>query len=368
MMSPGQERWVDHVRSRARVVALCLGLCPAVFGCGGTPAQRPAAPNEGRIALRAWDVKAARWLDENQVRERLVRARVLLLGEQHDHPEHHLRQAEVMRWLAEAGRRPAVVFEMLETSQQVELDNLTANPGSPESTQRPTKPAGERASATERADALAAKVDWEHSGWPDWAMYRPIFVEAFAYGLPLIAGGLPDDVVHAAMQRGLGALPAALARDYALDVPLPDALQRSLLSQLDEAHCGLLPEALHAPMALVQRARDAQMAHSLREHATDDGAVLIAGTGHVRRDRGVPWYLRRQGVESLSVAFIASPSTDEAPEIPSEDAIYDIVWWTAPLEQAAADPCAELRRRHGAAAPTGRRNVGKLLAKRRRST
>ena len=57
-----------------------------------------------------------------------------------------------------------------------------------------------------------------------------------------------------------------------------------------DGHCGALPESAIGGMATAQRARDATLAQSLLD-AGRDGAVLIAGNGHVRRDLGVPLYL-----------------------------------------------------------------------------
>ena len=55
-----------------------------------------------------------------------------------------------MRALGQAGRKPALAFEMLDVSQQSKVDaSLASAPGD--------------------ADALALAVDWAKSGWPDWA-------------------------------------------------------------------------------------------------------------------------------------------------------------------------------------------------------
>ena len=56
-------------------------------------------------------------------------------------------------------------------------------------------------------------------------------------------------------------------------------------------------------MVQAQVARDLWMAHALRQHAAQ-GAVLIAGNGHVRRDAGVPYWLQRLGQpQSLVIGY-----------------------------------------------------------------
>src|SRR3546814_20489359 len=60
-------------------------------------------------------------------------------------------------------------------------------------------------------------------------------------------------------------------------------------------------------MLKVQRLWDAWMADSMLAAAADgaEGAVLIAGSGHVREDRAVPWHLGgRGGGDALTLALV----------------------------------------------------------------
>lgn len=66
------------------------------------------------------------------------------------------------------------------------------------------------------------------------------------------------------------------------------------LAQIDGSHCGdKVAPALLTGMIAAQRARDLAMAQSI-ENERRRRAVLIAGTGHVRADRGAPLYMRRR--------------------------------------------------------------------------
>jgi uncharacterized iron-regulated protein len=73
-----------------------------------------------------------------------------------------------------------------------------------------------------------------------------------------------------------------------------------------------------------------------------DGAVLIAGAGHTRLDRGVPYYLRLAEPDAsiVSIAFreVASGSTSPRDE---ESAAYDYVWFTP--RASDEDPCAAFK-------------------------
>ena len=52
----------------------------------------------------------------------------MLLGEIHTNPDHHRLQADILQYMVEQGRRPAVVIEMVTRAQQPVLDHFTANP------------------------------------------------------------------------------------------------------------------------------------------------------------------------------------------------------------------------------------------------
>ncbi len=98
-----------------------------------------------------------------------------------------------------------------------------------------------------------------------------------------------------------------------------------------------------APMSLAQRVKDAMMADLMLSHASPDGAVLIAGDGHVRTDRGVPEYLRRSGARSISISFVEVRKGEHDPSAYAEEQPSDFVVFTPRLDDE--DPCAQFR--HG---------------------
>ena len=291
---------------------LFLSGC-AAFGGGG---PRPGAIVEtatGRSVTEAELMAAAREAD------------FVLLGEKHDNPRHHALQAQVVAGLA-GGSPPleAVVFEMMTTDQQAAIVGyLHDHPGD--------------------AAGLGPALDWERSGWPDWALYGPIAQAALKGNAEVVAGNLTGDQVKNTLQDGLDALPAGLSRRTGLDTPLQPRLQADLLDELVEAHCGYLKAAQLGGMALVQRARDARMADRMAALAGRGRAVLIAGAGHVRLDRGVPIYLARlaPGRRILSVGFVeAGPEgLDRDPStLP-----YDYVWLTPSSDPEGFDACAAFK-------------------------
>jgi uncharacterized iron-regulated protein len=229
----------------------------------------------------------------------------VILGEKHDNPEHHRLQHEILEALVSRGVRPALAFEQFDREHQVAISRAQAAP---------------RRDA--EAIAAAGKLDRGAWRWPD---YAPLVGLALDRGLPIVAANLSRVEARAIVREPSrsGLAPAARA--------VRAALERDLVV----GHCGQRPAYL-AGMVEAQRARDAQMARSLASHPA---AVLIAGAGHARRDRGVPLYLPA-GARVLSIAFLeADGDIRDARQYDGFES-YDYVWFTA--AQARADPCARL--------------------------
>ena len=100
-------------------------------------------------------------------------------------------------------------------------------------------------------------------------------------------------------------------------------------------------------MVVAQRARDAHMAERLVA-GQRDGAVLIAGAGHARTDRGVPRVLASLAPDAsvVAVAFVEvadawTAPPDYATRFGAARLPFDFVWFTARVDNA--DPCARFR-------------------------
>jgi hypothetical protein len=100
-------------------------------------------------------------------------------------------------------------------------------------------------------------------------------------------------------------------------------------------------------MIMVQRARDAQMAKIMAAAPARQGAVLIAGSGHVRKDWAVPSFIKQTapGASITSVAFLevdperASPA-DYLEAIAGLGEPYDFLYFTPKAD--LIDRCAEM--------------------------
>jgi uncharacterized iron-regulated protein len=253
-------------------------------------------------------------------------ARFVLLGEIHDNPDHHRLQAQLLDALVKKGRRPAVVIEMIPPSLQPELDRA----------------------AQGDAGALGKALRWEERGWPEWSMYQPIAQTALAAGLRLVAGGLDADVQKAVAKAAPQQLYEKAVQDFGLAEPLKPEIAEAESQEIEEGHCKLLPRAAVPPMLRVQRALDASLANAMMAAPESDGAVLIAGAGHVRKDWAVPLALRLKapGAAAVSVAFVELDPERTEPSAYMKSALaleqpFDFIYLTPRMD--LTDHCAELK-------------------------
>jgi uncharacterized iron-regulated protein len=265
---------------------------------------------------------SGRSLDIAALAERLRSARYVLLGEIHDDAQHHQLRAALLRALLADGRPTWVVFE------QIDRQHNAAVAAAPRDTE---------------AVVTAGKLD--RKGWK-WPLHRPLFDAALAGGATVLGGNLSRAEASSVVRGGVAQAPVELQRwlsapDDSGTAP-PSAWRPTqdaeLRHQVDVGHCGALPPAMIAPMALAQRARDAALAAAMTGAPPNVRVVLIAGNGHVRRDIGVPHYLTAARADDIvSIGFLERASDGQT----AADGPYDEAWFTAPVERP--DPCASFR-------------------------
>jgi uncharacterized iron-regulated protein len=188
-----------------------------------------------------------------------------------------------------------------------------------------------RAAGERDPERIADAGRFDRKGWR-WPDYRPLVELAALNGLALSAANVSREDARALMRSGKAAEGLT---------PAGPGLRAQLERDIVEGHCGHRPPgAMLQGMVEAQRARDAQMATALTR-AGGAGAVLIAGAGHARRDRGAPAYLDRGDRErTLVIAFVEV----EAGRLTSGkeyDGLFDLVWFTP--RAARDDPCKAFR-------------------------
>ncbi len=244
----------------------------------------------------------------------LIGADIIVLGEIHDNPMHHINQARIVQDL----QPEALVFEMIEPADARKITpDIRAN-----------------------AVQLEELLQWGARGWPDFAMYYPIIAaapEAAIYG-----GALPPDMVRRAVSEGAAPVFGDAASLFGLDESLPEQQLADRIQLQQDAHCGALPEDILPGMVEAQRLRDAALARATvaawtNAKDSDETAlvIVITGNGHAREDWGVPPMLRTY--------FAGSPDIDIRTLGQFEDNAPDEAPFTKTVATQAAersDPCA----------------------------
>ena len=230
----------------------------------------------------------------------LLPADVLLLGEQHDATAHQQIHGQVIALLAQRGLLGAVALEMADTGATT---------------------AALHPSSTELQVQSALK--WNDRGWP-WKAYGPAVMTAVRAGVPVIGANLPRE----AMRNVMG--------DAKLDNQLPGPALKAQQQLIRTGHCDLLPESQVTPMTRIQIAKDISMASNIAKVALPGKVVvLLAGSGHVDRQLGVPQHL----ASTVNTKAVRLRAGDAAPGDSAES--FDAVWVTPALPDK--DYCAEFK-------------------------
>ena len=288
------------------------------------------------LAGMIWDSHTGEFVTESALAQRIESAGYLLLGEKHDNPDHHILQHKVLQHLIRHGQVGRVAFEMMDSDDQGRLEALPRQ-------------------RLATLDALKSYLQWDDAAW-DWDFYGPLIEASYRAQVPIVAANITS---------------TAVGRIYAEPTPpeligiLDGATMEQLNVDIDESHCGRLPESRFPAMVRIQQARDYAMAQSLVESLGEslgegmdkradeagkgDTVVLIAGNYHVRQDLGVPNYLpavsdTAQRDEILALSFMEVQPDEEEPAayLQRFGAVnaYDLIWFTPAVSDE--DYCASL--------------------------
>jgi uncharacterized iron-regulated protein len=231
----------------------------------------------------------------------------VLVGEQHDNPDHHALQLWLLRQLAAQRPQGSLLMEMLNPDQQAKVDAAQAaiRAGQP---------------PADLYQALSWQANW------DWGVYGALVTYALRQPYPLLSANLDRaQIMQIYQQRPMLSGEASTTQQ----------VQATLLADIRESHCGMLPEAQMPAMLAVQQQRDRRMAERLLAAPTP--ALLLAGAFHVRKDLGVPLHLKDLGAGQGNAVLVLA----EVGKTVSADSA-DFVWYTA--AQPEQDHCAQFRR------------------------
>jgi uncharacterized iron-regulated protein len=270
----------------AHVLVLPIVLF-ASLGCATIPSSHPI--DDRQIILN------------NAVRSKPI----VLLGEVHDNTKQHAMRLLAFENLLLEGKRPALLMEQFDREHQAAIDSV-------------------RKQSPDNVSLLIAAGSPGKQGW-NWEFYKPFLALAIKYDLPIVAANVSNTDAMKAMREGL----TALSISASPNMQLIDQQAREIFN----GHCKMMPMAAATKMVNAQAAKDIVMAQFVMQHQAQ-GAVLLAGNGHVRTDIGIPVWLSQSAKQnSVSIGLLESASTSNP---------FDIVIVTA--APARDDPCLQFRK------------------------
>jgi uncharacterized iron-regulated protein len=239
---------------------------------------------------------------------------VWMMGEVHDNAQGHFYRLKDLEAKLGGQWRPALLMEQFNVDQQNSL----------------TK-------AWQVCKTAQCVIDTAGGikGW-DWGMYKPLIELAIKYELPIVAANLSNQQVKAVMQSGFTAVfDEQTIKAYKLDQPLPQPWLDNQRQLMIQSHCNALPAEAIDPMVNAQAARDVMFAKLIEQYASQ-GAVLIAGNGHVRRDVGVYQWLPADLASRVKIAGYVEPAG-------ANTVLYDIM--RVVEEHKRPDPCEQFKKK-----------------------
>ncbi|MEK6750215.1 MAG: ChaN family lipoprotein [Pseudomonadota bacterium] len=274
-------------------VSLCAVVALWSLGVGWAAAHEESAP--ACVAPGTWQVldgEKSQVIGHHDILQRLGKQRVVMLGEDHDNPEHHRWQLHTVIELHALQPKMALGFEAFPRRVQPVLDQWVA---------------GELTAAQ-----FLKAVDWNTIWTYDAAFYMPMFHFARQHRIPLLALNIERSLITKTGDKGWENI-AASEREGVSDPAPADpkyiAMLQEVLAQHNHPH-GHGAEAntpAHDPAALQrfvqsQQVWDRAMAEGLSAAArrADIRMVVgVMGAGHLMHGFGVPHQLKSLGINDI---------------------------------------------------------------------
>ncbi len=286
---------------------------------------------------KIWSTGDKKFITSGDLIARLAIRNYILFGETHDNADHHRLHGWLIGKVVIYDRKPKIVMEMIQRDQAEALKSYMRLARA----KKMPKP----------ADNLGVALRWKERGWPDWSIYKPIASTIFARRLQLRAGSASkEDETKFKKNSFFNGMTTKEKRRLGVDQKLSLSVLNSLKDELNKSHCNALPYSALNSMSNVQRYRDAILADSLIKASRPYGAVLIAGNGHIRSDRGVPYYIARRiknpnliTLATLEVSAGEKSPDDYLPATAGTKPVYDYIWFTPAKNRK--DPCLAFKKK-----------------------
>ncbi len=273
-------------------LALALFFLLSFSGCGGCRAERSVLRvSDGKI------ISFSRMMDE------IKGVQVVVIGENHDSPEDHRLQLDVIAAFHQAGRPLAIGAEMFTADNQRQLDRWVAG----------------------KMDQTAfIRLYYDNWRMP-WPLYSGIFLYARDHGIPLIGLNVDQSIPRKVARQGF----ASLSRKELQKVPPGitcnvDAAYMAFIRRAYATHTRDEKSFVHFCEA--QKLWNAAMASHIIGYFgkhVGETMVVLAGAGHALK-RGMPAEMEQSSRLTCKVILPEFPELTRE-KVTIDDADYVII-------------------------------------------
>jgi uncharacterized iron-regulated protein len=253
--------------------------------------------------LTLWDLSAGRETTLQEILPKLRDTNLVLVGEQHDSPDHHAAQLRVIQSLHDTQKPMAVALEMFEHHNQSVLDRWVSG----------------------EMDEAAFIPHFEANWGRNWSLYRQIFLYCRNNRIPMVGINVPREITSQVAQNGFASLNRAQ-----VDL-LPQVTCRvdpEYMKLMRQAHGHGTGDEGFTRFCEAQLVWDTAMAvyslEYLKKHP-DSTVVLLAGSVHAWK-KGIPSKVQEQNPDTrLQILLPDTPGRFEKGAVTREDADYLIL-------------------------------------------
>ena len=303
-----------------------ISLTPTIADDKSQPLK--LLPQEHELIGKIYSVKDKKFVSKEALLKSIYQNDYVLLGETHDNVKHHEDHGEMITLIANHSEQAAIAFEMLNEDQEKLVNNVEFN------------------STDELLDTLEqAKTGWEYKKY-----YKPVFDSVLKAKLPMHAAEINRKSLMNIVTKGLDNAPEPV-QELLKKTRLSDEATESLKKEIEMTHCGMINAEMTQAMMLGQQVRDAAIGDTLFKIKKDPvkTAILISGSGHIRNDRGAPFYLkaRDKNARIIAVAWLEiEPEVNDPLEYSKRWGVdhlpFDYVVFTEQVDRP--DPCEEMKK------------------------
>jgi uncharacterized iron-regulated protein len=286
--------------------AACSTAQPAPHGAKSP--HHGAVGGPARPASGPWDARTGEQLTPAQALSRVAAARVVIVGESHTDAWHHVVQLK----LYEAMGAPPIALgmEMFQRPYQAPLDAYVAG--------------------TIDEAAMLAQTEYASRWGFEPALYAPLWRSARASGAPILALNATRELSRRISKVGLDGLTPDERAQLPPTLDLTNAAHRAWVRGIFEGHGMPMDDATFERFYAAQVCWDETMAHAAATYLGADPQrrmFIMAGSGHVIHDHGIPSRLART-IPRAQLLTVLPISRADSVDLASERANprADILW------------------------------------------